>query len=312
MVIPVTKNLNLDNLMDGLFGVNLSEAASSQDSENTIDTKKVVEIALDEIYDKTNHTFQVKRQASDWPDFVASIRLYGVQTPILVRRKPCELGNYECIAGHRRRAGSAAAGLTTIPAIVQDMTDRDADILMIITNKQRNRWTISETAKNWKVLYGQLKNQGQRTDLTSRQIVGKSAEELMEELSGQDIRSVQRTIKLCELIDPLLNLIDTKKLPIGVAYNLSFLSASDQTIIYNLIESYGSLRPEDAQYFRKLSESQNLTPETASIYMDSRIEKTKPFRLTEKETKEWFPAGFTGDKKSLIKKLLDDYFQSSY
>lgn len=306
------KALNMDNLMDGLFGSSLSAAASTQSpapaaEKNSDTSRKVVMLPLDEIYDKPNHTFTVNREAPEWPEFVSSIRLYGIQTPILVRHKPCELGAYECIAGHRRRTAAEEVGLTSIPAIITDVTDSESNVLMIITNKQRTKWTTSETAHSWKELYSELKQQGQRTDLMQRD--SKSAETLMEELSGQDIRSVQRTIKLCDLISPLLALVDARKLPTGVAYHLSFLSAESQSILYDLIKTYGTIKPEDAQYFRNLEESGNFNSETACIYMEFR-QPQKPFKLTEKEIRNWFPSTYDGDKKALIKQLLDGYFSN--
>ena len=320
----MVNNLNLDNLMDGLFGgSNVATIASSQqkgadaDCENS--GSKIVELSLDEIYDKPNHVFKVNVGSPDWQDFVASISAYGVQTPILVREKPCSLGKYECIAGHCRRAGSRDAGLTSIPAIVTDVDDSIANILMVITNKQRPAWSIAETAHSWFTLYEELKKQGQRTDLmTSRQNVGKSAiaksaEEQMEALSGKNIRTVQRIIKLVDLSPSLLDLVDTKKMPVNVGYHLSFLSDKNQDAIYQLIESCSIPTPDDAQHLHKMEEDGELNAESAYIYLSTRRQKPQVFRLTEKETKDWFPPSYTGtadDKKDLIRQLLDDYFDN--
>lgn len=315
----MVNNLNLDNLMDGLFGgATVAAIASSQQKEADAACenagRKIVELNLDDIYDKPNHTFHVNTDTPDWQDFVASISAYGVQTPILVREKPCSLGKYECIAGHCRRVGSRDAGLTSIPAIVTDVDDSIANILMIITNKQRPAWSIAETAHSWFTLYEELKKQGQRTDLmTSRQNVGKSAEEQMEALSGKNIRTVQRIIKLVDLSPFLLDLVDTKKMPVNVGYHLSFLSDKNQDAIYQLIEPCGIPSPEDAQHLHKMEEAGELNAESAYIYLSSRKQKPQAFKLTEKETKDWFPPSYTGtaeDKKDLIRQLLDDYFDN--
>lgn len=309
--------LNLDNLMDGLFsGSTVAAIASSQqkgaDSACENAGRKIVELSLDDIYDKPNHVFKVNVAGPDWQDFVASISAYGVQTPIIVRYKPCNLGTYECIAGHCRRAGSREAGQTSIPAIVIDVDDSIANILMVITNKQRPAWSISETARSWSMLYDALKRQGQRTDLmTSRHFVGKSVEEQMEELCGKDIRTIQRIIKLIKLTPALFDLVDTKKIPVNVGYHLSFLSDENQDAIYQLIESCGIPSPDDAQHLHKMEESGELNAESAYIYLSSRKQKPRAFKLTEKETRNWFPPSYTGtadDKKDLIRQLLDDYF----
>ena len=314
----MASNLNLDNLMDGLFGgSNVSAIASSQqgkgsdaDCENS--GSKIVELNLDDIYDKPNHTFHVNTDAPDWQDFVASISAYGVQTPILVREKPCSLGKYECIAGHRRRAGAREAGRTAIPSIVTNVDDNTANILMIVTNKQRPAWSVSEMVYSWFRLYEALKKQGQRTDLmTSRQNVVKSAEEQMEALTGKNIRTVQRIIKLVDLSPALLDLVDAKKIPVNVGYHLSFLTDKNQDAIYQLIEPCGIPTPDDAQYLHKMESDGELNAESAYIYLSTRRQKPPAFKLTEKETKDWFPPSYTGttdDKKDLIRQLLDDYF----
>lgn len=272
---------------------------------------KIVALPLNEIYDKSNHTFKGYRKG--WTDFVESIRLNGVQEPILVRHKPCDLGKYECISGHQRREGAAEAGLTTIPAIIREMDDAAADISMVITNLHRPDWRPSERARSWKVLYESFKAQGHRSDLSEK--TEPTAEEKMEQITGQDIRTVQRTIKLCDLTDNLLMMLDgedkKKKLPTSVGEKLSFLSVENQSIIEQIITEFGVPSLQDAEFFKSLQSSDEFSYSVIAGYMNTRESKPVAFKLTEKETKSWFPADYTGtadDKKKLIQELLEDYF----
>lgn len=272
-------------------------------------SNQIVDLPLSKIYDKRNHTFKGYREG--WTDFVESIRMNGVQEPILVRYKPCELGDYECVAGHQRREGAAKAGYTTIPAIIKEMDDIDANISMVITNLHRPNWRPSECARSWKVLYESFKAQGHRSDLLESD--GPSAEERMEQITGKNIRTVQRTIKLCDLTDNLLTLIDDKKLPVSVGEKLSFLSVENQNIVEQLICEFGIPSNSDAEFFKMMQEKGNLSYTILAGYMNSKEVQPAPFKLTEKEIRDWFPSTYTGtetDKKNLIKKLLADYFES--
>ncbi len=301
----MTTNLNMDNLMDGLFG-GKSSFSVSEDSSG-----QIVQLPLSEIYDKPNHTFR-RMPDSQWPDYVESIRSYGILSPVLVRSKESDAGKYECIAGHNRRAAAAEIGLETVPAIISESTDDDtADILMVVTNIQRETWTPMETAHSWRVLYCALKHQGQRQDLKT----GPSAEEQLEALSGKDIRTVQRTIKLCDLNEALQMMVDAKKLSATTAYHLAFLSEENQSVVEQLIMSCSMPSATDAEYFKKLQDQGfTFTLPALTAYMATRSEKTERFRLTEKEMKGWFPATYTGtnaEKKALIQQLLQNYFETA-
>lgn len=301
----MTKNLNMDNLMDGLFGGKSSFSVSEDPSG------QIVQLPLSEIYDKPNHTFR-RMPDSQWPDYVESIRSYGILSPVLVRSKESAAGKYECIAGHNRRAAAAEIGLDTVPAIISESTDDDtADILMVVTNIQREKWTPMETAHSWRVLYCALKHQGQRQDLKT----GPSAEEQLEALSGKDIRTVQRTIKLCDLNEALQMMVDAKKLSATTAYHLAFLSEENQSVVEQLIMSGSMPSAIDAEYFKKLQDRGfTFTLPALTAYMESRFEKKEKFKLTEKEMKGWFPATYTGtnaEKKALIQQLLQNYFETT-
>lgn len=301
----MVSNLDMNNIMDGLFGAEgITSPPSSAD---------VVQISLCDIYDKENHTFKPRRTSEDWDSFVESIRLYGVQSPVMLRHRESDKGRYECIAGHQRRAGSVEAGRDTVPAIIVDCTDDEADILMGITNNQRPDWLPSEKAKTWKAEYEALKRQGARTDLsTSRQTVAKSPEELIEKITGKDLRTVQRKIKLCDLTDPLLDLVDAKKIPETVAYHIAFLIPEHQNILEDLLPAFGCPSETDAEYFKKMQESNTFNVKTVSDYLTAKTKAPKPFKLTEKECINWFPPNYMGtseDKKQLIKAALELYFE---
>lgn len=100
---------------------------------------------------KSNHTFKVRTGSPHYTALVDSIRSSGIRTPLLVRRDPVQPGAYEIIAGHTRWTAAQELGLATVPCIVAQLSDADADIMMAETNIQRPDWLPSERAKTYAV-----------------------------------------------------------------------------------------------------------------------------------------------------------------
>jgi ParB family chromosome partitioning protein len=312
--------LSKENLMDGLFAA-APKAAAKTVVNNLISSNSVVELPLEEIRDYSRHTFRVLRSPKEeWNALVESIREIGVKTPILVRENPTDASKYECISGHRRRLASEDAGKTTIPAIVLDLDDESADMLMVISNNQRTRWLPSEKALSWKMEYDVLKAQGKRVDLDKEtrgeeNDGGKSAAEVrLEALSGQSIRTVQRFIHLCSLTEECFEMLDNKEIPFAVAYRMADLSESGQEVTAELIKSGQKVKPEDVDVFLQMEKDGTLNAMSALKYMNS---KKLPQRLkfTSAQVKRidaMFPESFEGgaeEKEKLIEQLLSEHFQ---
>ena len=181
-----------------------------------------------------NHPFSVVED-EDMKKLIESIRENSVITPIIVRET--DVNRYEVISGHRRTYAARTVGLDKIPAIIKDMSDDQAVIAMVDANLQRENIKPSEKAKAYKMKLDAIKRQGIRTDLTSRQLVGKS--ESAGTISEDSGRQVQRYIRLTYLIPELLTLVDEGKIKLIPAVNLSYLSKDAQHNLYEALELQG-------------------------------------------------------------------------
>lgn len=183
--------------------------------------EKVQNIPLGELHPFKNHPFKVKDDAA-MQDTVDSVREYGVLVPAIARPDPS--GGYELIAGHRRHHASELAGKETMPVIIRDLDDDAATIIMVDSNLQREELLPSERAFAYKMKLEALKHQGARTDLTSRQVVGKlEMADIVGKNMGESGRQVQRFIRLTELIPTLLDMVDERKIALNPAVELSIL-----------------------------------------------------------------------------------------
>ncbi len=167
---------------------------------------------------------------------VESVKAYGVLVPAIVRQRPD--GEYEIVAGHRRKRASELAGLNELPAIVRDLDDDAATIIMVDSNLQRENILPSERAQAYKMKLEAIKRQGARTDLTSRQVGGKlNTTASVGEAAGDSERQVQRYIRLTELQPELQEMVDSGKMAMTPAVELSYLKPEEQSLLLETIES---------------------------------------------------------------------------
>ena len=215
---------------------------STEESRADAQREKVLEIPLSELHPFKDHPFKVKDDEA-MMETADSIRQYGVLVPAIARPDPN--GGYELVAGHRRHRASELAGKDTMPVIVRDLDDDQATIIMVDSNLQRESLLPSERAFAYKMKLEAVKHQGARTDLTSRQLVGKlEMADVVGEKAGDSGRQVQRYIRLTELIPELLDMVDEKKIAFNPAYELSFLLAVGAVLIAvgaNLLVDNGTL-----------------------------------------------------------------------
>ena len=169
-------------------------------------------------------------------ELAESIRQNGIIEAISVRTKPD--GRMEILAGHNRVAAAKLAGLQTVPAIVQQLDDDAAEILLVESNIQHRETLLpSERARGYQMLLEARKRQGQRTDLTSVQIEQKlTAREQVAAETGESASAVQRYIRLTYLIDPLLDMVDTGKPGFAAGVDLSFLSRREQEDLLRVMQ----------------------------------------------------------------------------
>ena len=211
----------------------LDDLFSTEENRQEEQREQVQQIPIDELHPFTNHPFKVVDDEA-MTRTVESIAQFGVLAPLIARPRPDGDG-YEIISGHRRQFAAKMAGLETLPVIVRDMDDDAATILMVDSNLQREHISPSERAFAYKMKLDALKNQGARSDLTSPQIAAKfRSDDAVAKSQGVSGDTVQRYVRLTNLIPELLNMVDEKKVSFNPAVELSYLSAEQQQDMFNM------------------------------------------------------------------------------
>ena len=269
-----------------------------------------LEIDINRIQPFQNHPFKVVDDAK-MDDLVNSIRQNGVLTPVLVR--PTDDGGYEMISGHRRMHAAERAGLATIPAIIRELTDDDATIVMVEANSQREEILPSEKAFAYKMRYEAMKRQGSRNDLTSYQVGTKlrADEELAKEL-GESKNQVYRFIRLTELIPELLDMVDTKKMPLVTAVDISYIDQKVQQYLYEYIKENGMVKSYQVTALRKYLEDYESISQSKMITVLNEMitgkTQSKSVHFTEKKLRKYFSSNYTvNDMEKIMIRLLEKW-----
>ena len=279
-----------------------------QTEENRADAQRerVQEIPLDQLKPFRNHPFKV-RDDQRMLDTVDSIREYGVLVPAIARPDP--EGGYELISGHRRKRGCEMAGLQTMPVIIRDLDDDAAVLVMVDSNIQREELLPSERAFAYKMKLEALKHQGARSDLTSRQVVGKlEMADVVGQNAGESGRQVQRYIRLTELISELLDMVDERKLAFNPAVEVSYLKRDEQRMLLEAMDAEQTTPSlSQAQQLKKFSQEGRLTEEAMSAIM-SEEKKSDMDKVTLRSDtlRRYFPKSYTPKQmEQTIIRLLD-------
>ena len=281
---------------------------TTQEERDEQKLEKVEKIAVSSISNFPNHPYQVKDN-EEMEDFVENIKQKGVIHPVIVR--PKEDGTYEMISGHRRKRACELAGIKEIPAIVRDMSDEDAIIYMVDSNKQREKILPSEKAFAYKMKLEAMKRQGQRNDLTSRPMVNKlKSADIMGEEVGESGRQIQRYIRLTELIPELLQLVDDDKMKLRPAVEISYLTKSEQEYVFEAME-YNEVFPShpQARELKKLSIEGKLTDdEIDRIMSEEKPNQKENIKFSVDKVRGYFPKEYTPtEMQNIIVKLLENY-----
>jgi len=259
-----------------------------------VDNEGTQEIRIDQIYPFENHPFKVLDD-DKMTDLVESIKENGILVPVLVR--PDDEGSYEMISGHRRLHAAKAAGLSTIPAVIKEMTNDEATIAMVDANIQREEILPSERAYSLKMKMDAMRRQGARIDLidgTSDTECRKlNTAEIVGEECGMKQVQVRKYVRLTELIQELMNLVDEKKVPIVLGVELSYLDHDIQGWVYEYIKENGFLKKEQVEALRKQANPENMTQFTVISIMNDALPGNKAsgrVNLSEKKLDKYFPS----------------------
>jgi len=229
--------------------------------ESSVNEEKIISIEIERLKDFKDHPFRV-RSDRDMQKLLASIKQYGILSPLIVR--PIPEGVYEIISGHRRKYAAQQLGYRKVPVIIRAMKDDEAVISMIDANLQREQIRPSEKAFAYKMKYDAIKRRSGRRkkDAIDYHFKGKRSVNIISEEIGDSPKQVQRYLKLTELIPEMLEMLDDEMISFSPAFEIAFLKDKEQK---DLIEAmnYTQAMPSlsQAQRIKKLSQEGTLTKE---------------------------------------------------
>lgn len=271
--------------------------------------EQIQRLALSELHPFKDHPFRVLDD-DRMMETVESVKEYGVLVPIIAR--PMADGGYEIVSGHRRKRACELAGMNEIPAIVRDLDDDEAVIIMVDSNLQRENILPSERAKAYQMKLEAIKHQGERRDLTSDQVGQKLrvAVERVAENAGESKSQVQRFIRLNNLEPPLIDKVDAGKLAFTPAVELSYLKPEEQQWLDTALENTQQT-PSLSQAQRMKRESkQGTLSEQGIMEIMTENKQTVPAKgsvvLPQEKLTKYFPRSYTTEQmEKVIFKLLD-------
>ena len=277
----------------------------------------VEDIEIYKINDFPNHPFKVKDD-ENMNTLIKSVKEYGVLVPVIVRQK--DNGSYEMISGHRRKKACELLGIKKIKCIVKELTDDDATILMVDSNIQREEILPSEKAFSYKMKLEAMKHQGRKLEIyleeAIRQYDGKSeSAEIIGKEVGQSARTIQRYIRLTYLIPELLDLVDSKRIALGPAVELSYLSENNQYVVENIF-TFDEVTPSLSQAIRlkKLQQEELLTEEKIEEIMQEEKPNQKEFlKIHSEKIEKYIPNKVkeSGKVEDFIIKCVKEYLRNN-
>ena len=278
--------------------------ASIDELLGVVNEESAMEIEISKIHPFKNHPFKVLDDEK-MQDLVESVRINGVLTPVLLRMDDNE--EYEMVSGHRRMHAAQLAGLTTIPAIVRELSDDDAIVAMVDANIQREELLPSEKAFAYKMKLEAMKHQGK----TSCQVGAKSrTDEQIAETVNDSARQVQRYIRLTHLIPELLKLVDEERIAFTPAVEISYLPENEQKMLAEEIE-YTDATPSlsQAQRLRKFSEQGRLSIDTIfAVLSEEKPNQKEQVKFKTEDIRKYFPKSYTSlDMQKTIINLLEKW-----
>ena len=282
---------------------------STEESRQEQQREQVQQIPIGELFPFKNHPFKVLDDES-MQRTVESVEQYGVLSPLIARPRP--EGGYEIISGHRRQHAAQLAGLDALPVIVRQMDDDAAVLLMVDSNLQRENILPSERAFAYKMKLEAIKNQGARSDLTSGQIVQKSklSIERVAEDAGEGYKTVQRFIRLTNLIPELLDMVDEKKIAFNPAVELSYLDESQQRDFFEAMnDTQNAPSLSQAQRLKKLAQEGHFSYDVAFAVMgEEKKDELDKVVIKNDTLRKYFPRSYTPKQmEDTIIKLLDQW-----
>ncbi len=297
--------------MSNGLNISLKSYDSIFQSEEQRNTEEIKPVPISELKPFTEQPFKVKLD-EDMDALVESIKQCGVLTPVIAR--PHKDGGYEILSGHRRVKACELAGITDIPVVVKNLDDDTATILLVDSNLQREHILPSEKAFAYQMKLEAMKRKAGRPSKENVSQIGTNFEkgrsdaELAEQV-GESRNQIQRYIRLTNLIDPILNMVDNNQIAMNAAVEISYLGSKEQAAVMQSIEKEEtSPSIAQARKMRKFHQDGNLSNAVIDSIMMEQKPETVKITLGEDKLKKYFPKSYSKAKmEEIILKLLDKW-----
>lgn len=293
------------------LNISLKSYDSIFQSEEQRNTEEIKPVPISELKPFTEQPFKVKLD-EDMDALVESIKQCGVLTPVIAR--PHKDGGYEILSGHRRVKACELAGITDIPVVVKNLDDDTATILLVDSNLQREHILPSEKAFAYQMKLEAMKRKaGRPTKENCEQIAhnfdGKKSSEILGEQVGESKDQIRRYIRLTNLIDPILDMVDNNQIAMNAAVEISYLGSKEQAAVMQSIEKEEtSPSIAQARKMRKFHQEGNLSNAVIDSIMMEQKPETVKITLGEEKLKKYFPKSYSKAKmEEIILKLLDKW-----
>ena len=266
-------------------------------------------ISIDKLYPFEGHPFKVQDN-EEMNALTLSIQEQGILSPLIVRPKENTEDEYQIISGHRRFRAAVKAGMKEVPALIVPL-DRDAAVIAVVdSNLHREHILPSEKAFAYKLKAEALNHKGWRTDLTSEQLAPKLATEQIAEDAGTSKDTVKRYIRLTNLIQPILDMVDEGRIAFTPAVEISYLQPEEQEMLLSEME-YNDCTPNlsQAQRLKALSMQGSFTREQLSAIMsEEKANQKERVKIPVDRIRKYFPPSYTTAQiEETIVKLCEAY-----
>ena len=297
--------------MSNGLNISLKSYDSIFQNDEQRNTEEIKPVPISELKPFTEQPFKVKLD-EDMDALVDSIKQCGVLTPVIAR--PHKDGGYEILSGHRRVKACELAGITDIPVVVKNLDDDTATILLVDSNLQREHILPSEKAFAYQMKLEAMKRKAGRPEKENFVQVGQnkspynSRQELSEQ-TGESSVQIQRYIRLTNLIDPILDMVDNNQIAMNAAVEISYLGTKEQAAVLQSIEKEEtSPSIAQARKMRRFHQDGKLSGAVIDSIMMEQKPETVKITLGEDKLKKYFPKSYTKAKmEEIILKLLDKW-----
>ena len=276
-------------------------------------TEEIVPMDIKDLKPYAEQPFKVLLDGS-MDELCESIAQNGVLSPIIAR--PHHEGGYEILSGHRRVKACELLRIEEVPVVVKNLDDDTAAILLVDSNLQRENILPSEKAFAYKLKLEAMKRKAGRPSKENvgqivPDLLGKRSTEIVGEQYGDSYKQVQRYIRLTNLIDPLLDLVDKNEMAMSAGVELSYLGTKHQAKIYEVVERESPPSIAQASKLRKCAEEGILDDKMIESILSSEKEEKVKLVIYEDKLRRYFPKNYTKEQiEDTVMKLIQKWHKN--